>query len=349
MSEKDYYNVLGVDRGASQDEIKKAFRKKAHQFHPDKPNGDEAKFKEANEAYQVLGDEQKRQQYDQFGSSAFDGSGGFGYGGGQGFGGFQGNINVEDLGDMFGDMFGFGGGGRRARRGSDIHMDIDMSFKESVFGMEKEIELRKPSDCARCGGLGAEPGTNMHSCGDCDGSGVKVVRMQTVLGVMQQKTSCSACKGEGETPETQCSDCSGSGITMQTKKMTVSIPAGIENGNIVRIRGEGEAIQGGETGDLFLRVHVASDERFERVGFDLLSHAKVGFSQAALGDKIDVETIDGVVELKIPSGTQSGTKMRLKGKGIAGKGDQIVIIDVITPKKLSRSQKKLLEELDLKE
>lgn len=348
MAQKDYYDILGVSRSATQDEIKKAFRKIAHQHHPDKPGGDEAKFKEANAAYQVLGDEAKRRQYDQFGSAAFDGSGG-GFGG-QGFGGFQGNINVEDLGDMFGDIFGFGGGGRaRTRRGNDIQVDVDLSFKESVFGVEKEISLTKPSACERCGGAGAEPGTGLKNCGECDGSGVRVVEQRTVLGTIRSKTACQSCYGRGEVPETRCGECMGSGIANVRKTMTVSIPAGVENGNAVRIRGEGEAVPGGSPGDLFLRVHVTSDPRFERAGDHILTRVRIGFSQAALGDKVMVPTVDGEAEVKIPSGTQSGTKLRMKGKGVAGHGDQIVIVEVITPTKLSRTQKKLLEELDLKE
>lgn len=351
---KDYYKILGVGKGASQDEIKRAFRKLAHQYHPDKPTGDEAKFKEANEAYQVLGDEKKRAQYDQFGSTAFEngGAGGFGQGFG-GFGGFQGaNINMDDLGDIFGDLFGFGAGRRRGeRRGGDIHVDTDLTFKESVFGKEVEFSLTKPSKCERCGGLGAEPGTKMKTCDDCQGSGVKVTAHRTMLGVMQQKTACPSCLGEGETPETRCSECSGTGLVSQKKTINVNIPAGVADGMTLRVRGQGEAVKGGVGGDLFVSIHVKPDPDFERQGHTIISQIDIGFTQAALGDKIEVKTIDGLGELKIPAGTQSGTQFRLKGKGVPGRhgrGDQIIIANVVTPKKLSREQKKLLEKLDLR-
>ncbi|MBU0646202.1 molecular chaperone DnaJ [Patescibacteria group bacterium] len=357
---KDYYQTLGVGKGASQDEIKRAFRKLAHQYHPDKPTGNEAKFKEANEAYQVLGDEKKRAQYDQFGSAAFDGSAGGGYG--QGFGGFSGfsqNINMDDLGDIFGDMFGFSGragsgfagGGRQTRRGHDIRVDADLSFKESVFGKEIEFSLTKPSACARCGGVGAEPGTKMKTCDDCQGSGVKVTTHRTMLGNLQQKTACPTCAGEGEIPETQCSECAGSGLTNSQKTLNVNIPAGVDDGVTLRVRGQGEAVKGGPDGDLFVRIHVKPDPDFQRQDHTIISQVDLGFTQAALGDKIEVKTIDGSGELKIPAGTQSGTQFRLKGKGVPGRhgrGDQIIIANVVTPKKLSREQKKLLEQLDLR-
>lgn len=350
---KDYYQTLGVSKGASQEEIKRAFRKLAHQYHPDKPDGDEAKFKEANEAYQVLGDEKKRAQYDQFGSAAFE-NGGVGGGYGQGFGGFSQNINMDDLGDIFGDLFGFGNSRHargHARRGNDIRMDADLTFQESVFGKEIEFSLTKPSKCERCGGIGAEPGSKMKTCDDCQGSGVKVISHRTMLGVMQQKTACPTCLGEGEIPETKCSQCAGSGIISGKKTLRVNIPAGVENGMTLRVRNEGEAVKGGANGDLFVSVHVKSDPDFQRQGDTIISRVDIGFTQAALGDKIEVKTIDGLGELKIPAGTQTGAQFRLKGKGVPsrhGRGDQIIIANVVTPKKLSREQKKLLEQLDLR-
>ncbi len=348
---KDYYNILGVDKSASQDEIKKAFRKKAHKYHPDKEHGDEEKFKEANEAYQVLGDAQKRQKYDQFGSAAFNGGG---FGGGQGFGGFDfSGQGFEDLGDIFGDLFG---GGRRrgpkTPRGNDIQVDLDLTFKESVFGTERDIELTKTSNCERCGATGGEPGAKVDTCGTCNGSGVQVRAHRTVIGVMQQKSTCSDCRGTGEIPSKSCTNCHGQGVEKKKKKLTVQVPAGVDHGAVLRVRGEGEAVKAGKPGDLFVRLHVRPDERFERQGDTIISYEKIGFTQAALGDKIDVETVDGTVELKIPSGTQSGAQFRLRGKGVdgpRGRGDQIVVVGVITPKKLSKAQKKLLEELDLKE
>jgi molecular chaperone DnaJ len=355
---KDYYKILGVEKSASQDELKRAFRKLAHQHHPDKPNGDEAKFKEANEAYQVLGDEEKRQQYDQFGSSAFDGSGGAGAGGfggggfnGQGFG----NINMDDLGDIFGDMFGFGGGGGRGRgrqqkRGHDIQVDAELSFKDAVFGVDKDITLTRPIKCERCSGTGGEPGTGMDTCGTCDGSGVIVTAQRTILGMVQQKRACGDCGGAGETPSKKCSSCSGVGVEKKEKTVTVTIPAGVDDGMTLRLQGEGEAVKGGRPGDLFIRVYVTKDKRFERQGHTIVSEKYIGFRQAALGDKIEIETVDGEVELKIPSGTQSHTQFKLRGKGVptrgGTRGDHIVIVKVEVPKKLSKKQKKLLEEFE---
>lgn len=350
---KDYYQTLGVSKSASQEEIKQAFRKLAHQYHPDKQGGDEAKFKEINEAYQVLGDEKKRAQYDQFGSSAFE-NGGFG-GAGQGFGGFSGfqgaGFGFEDLGDIFGDVFG---GGRHARtpRGNDIQMDVELEFRDSVFGVDKTITLTKPSACARCGGTGGEPGSGMETCKTCHGAGVEVSVQRTILGNIQSKRTCSTCQGVGEIPKQMCSTCRGSGTERSSRSLVVTIPGGIENGAVLRVRGEGEFVKSGTPGDLFVRVFVKPDRRFERDGFDLYSEAKIGFTQAALGTAIDVETIDGKAELKIPGGTQSGTQFRLRGKGVQsarGRGDQIVTVHVTTPRKLDRKQRKLLEELDLKE
>jgi len=350
---KDPYDILGVDKSASQEDVKKAFRKLAHKYHPDKPEGDEEKFKEANAAYQILGDPEKRRQYDEFGPAAFQGgAGGSGGFGGQGFGGFQG-INMDDLGDIFGDMFGFGGGGRaRTKRGSDIEVDMDILFEESIFGTEKEVTLTKPSACERCGGVGAEPGTSLKTCGTCQGSGMETKIQRTILGNMQTRTACGECRGRGEIPETRCSECTGTGVKRAKKTLKITVPEGIQPGTTLRMRGEGEAVPGGESGDLFIRLHVGTDARFQRQGSTIITRANVGFTQAALGDTIEVETVDGPVDLKIPSGTQSGTQLRLRGKGVptrGSRGDHVVIVEVVTPKKLSRQQKKLLEELDLRE
>lgn len=343
------YEILGVEKSASKDDIKRAFRKKAHQHHPDK-GGDPEKFKEINAAYQILNDDQKRQQFDQFGTT-FDQAGAGGFGGGQGFGGFQG-MHFEDLGDLFGDMFGggFGGGRARTARGNDILVDVEVSFKESIFGTEKEIQVSKENLCERCGGEGAEPATQMKTCSDCDGNGVRLEVKRTILGAVQTKTACSTCHGKGEVPETACENCDGSGTQYGRKTLRVDIPAGVENGMKIRVRGQGESIgAAGEPGDLYLQLHVKDDPRFERAGNNVFVKKNIGFTQAALGDEVEVDTVDGSVKLKIPSGTQSGDKLKLKGKGVRGRGDQIVIVQVVTPKKLSRKQKKVLEELDLKE
>ncbi|MBI4437776.1 molecular chaperone DnaJ [Candidatus Uhrbacteria bacterium] len=351
---KDYYNILGVEKNASQNDIKKAFRVLAHKYHPDKAGGDEAKFKEANEAYQVLSDEKKRSQYDQFGSAAFDGSGGFG---GQGFGGFdfsgfQNAGGFEDLGDLFGGMFTGQHGGRRGDpRGSDIHVDVELTFFESVFGVEKEIELTKHASCDRCAGIGGEPGAGMKTCVACKGSGVQVTMQRTILGAMQSKRTCGACQGTGEIPNKVCTTCQGEGVLRQRERLSIGIPAGVDEGAVLRVREKGEAVRGGRTGDLFVRLHVKADRRFERDGMHIHSRATIGFTQAALGDTIEIETVDGKGDLKIPAGTQSGAQFRLRGKGVpsrGGRGDQIVTVAVRTPERLSREQKKLLEQLDLK-
>lgn len=361
---KDYYNILGVDKGASQEEIKKAFRKKAHEYHPDKANGDEAKFKEINEAYQVLGNEQKRKQYDQFGSAFQNGqAGGGGFGGFEGFSGFSNgadgfNINMDDLGDIFGgmgDIFGFGGGrsGRRQSRGADIQTILTIDFMEAVFGAEKEIKLKKAVVCDKCKGNGAEPGSKIETCKTCGGAGHVTKVQRTILGNMQVQTTCSDCQGEGKTYDKKCSKCGGSGIAQEIVNLKVKIPAGINNGETIRLSGQGEAGQkGASAGDLYIKIRVNSDKNFRREGYDIHTTKEVSFTQAALGDKIEVETVEGVVKLKIPEGTQSGTVFKLKGKGVEklqgrGKGDHFIEIKIRTPKNLSRKQKDLLKELDL--
>ncbi len=355
---KDYYKILGVDKGASQDEIKKAFRKQAHQYHPDKQTGDEAKFKEINEAYQVLGNEQKRKQYDQFGSG-FENMGQGGFGGGQGFGGFQGNINMDDLNDMFGgfgDMFGFGGGSSRRRgprRGADIEMVMSLSFEEAVFGTEKDISFKKRAVCDRCKGQGAEPGAKVETCKVCNGSG-KVRKIQrTILGSIQVETACSHCGGEGKTFSKSCTKCGGAGIAVETANIKVKVPAGIDDGEAIRLSGEGEAGEKGATpGDLYIRMKVSPSRQFERDGYDIKSKREISFTQAALGDKIDIKTVHGDVSLKVPEGTQSGTIFKLKGKGVPvlngrGSGDHLVELDIKTPKGLSKKQKEALKDLNI--
>ncbi len=351
---KDYYNVLGVSKNATQDEVKKAFRKKAHEYHPDKKTGDEAKFKEANEAYQVLGDKQKRAQYDQFGTADF-GAGGFG---GGGFGGFsQGgvNINMDDLGDIFGDIFGGGRsrGGARARRGRDIKMILNLDFLDAVFGVEKEINLKKKITCTKCKGNGAEPGTPIETCKTCGGSGQVTKTQRSFLGNIQMQTTCADCRGEGKTITKKCSKCAGTGVHDEVVNFKTKIPAGIDDGETIRLQGHGEAsAPGGTAGDLYLEIRIKNDKRFDRDGNDIRTTAKISFTQATLGDKIDIETVDGSLKLKIPAGTQPGTIFKLKDKGVPslhgrGRGDQLVKVQVEVPKKLSRKQKKLLEDMDL--
>lgn len=356
---KDYYKILGVDKGASQDDIKKAFRKLAHQYHPDKTGGDEEKFKEINEAYQVLGDANKRAKYDQFGSSFEHGQAGGGFHGFEGFRDFQGfsegfNINMDDLGDMFGDVFGFGGKGKkeaRAGRGNDIEIDLTIEFMEAVFGVEKDLKVNKRVQCEKCHGNGIEPGAKVDTCKTCAGTG-RVTKMQrTFFGNMQVQMTCSECGGEGKTYSQKCTKCHGAGNVKENVELRVRIPAGIDDGQTIRLAGQGEAgHKGGPSGDLYLRINVKKDLRFMRDGHDIHSKAQVNFAQAALGDKIDIETVDGPVELKVPEGTQSGTVFKLKGKGVTrlnghGRGDHLVEVIVKTPTRLTRQQKELLEGL----
>lgn len=363
---KDYYNILGVNKGASQDEIKKAFRKKAHVFHPDKKGGDEAKFKEANEAYQVLGNEKKRAQYDQFGSTFENAQAGGGFHGFEGFRDFSGftegqNINMEDLGDIFGgigDIFGFGGGGQRRRgsrasRGSDIQVVLTIDFNDAVFGAEKEIKLNKTVECDKCKGNGAEPGSKIETCKTCGGKGQTIRVQRTILGNMQVQATCSDCAGEGKTYSQKCTKCHGIGIHKETVNLKIKIPAGINNGGVIRLTGQGEVGEkGAMAGDLYLQINIKKDTRFERVNDDILSSINIGFTQAALGDKIGIETIDGSITLKIPEGTESGTNFRLRGKGVThiqgrGRGDHIVKVKIKTPKSLNRKQKEILKELNI--
>lgn len=364
---KDYYKILGVEKNASPEEIKKAFRKLAHKHHPDKQGGDEAKFKEVNEAFQVLGDENKRKQYDQFGAD-FAQQGGFGGGvswddfmraaRGGGFNGFQGNADFGgiDLGDLFGDIFGFGGGRRsqagRQRRGNDIQVDVQLEFREAVFGIEKDIELTKNNACDVCSGSGTEPGSNLKTCPDCRGQGQISHVRQTILGAMQQVVTCSTCQGVGKVAEKVCRHCGGDGMVRSQSRYKVKIPAGISDGEALRLTGKGESAGvGSVAGDLYVKVHVRTQKGFERQGDDIHTEVTISYTQAVLGDKVVIETLEGNKKLVIPAGTQSHQKFKLKGLGVphlhrGGRGDQYVKVIVDVPKRVNRQAKKLLEELD---
>jgi molecular chaperone DnaJ len=358
---KDYYNTLGVSKNASADEIKTAFRKKAHEHHPDK-GGDAEKFKEYNEAYQVLGNAEKRKQYDQFGSAFQNGqAGGGGYGGFSGYqngGGF--NVDFEDLSEMFGgfgDIFGFGGSARessrRQTRGRDLEFNLPLDFMEAAFGLEKEITFSKNIVCERCSGKGAEPGTKIETCANCNGSG-KVSRIQrTILGNIQTQSTCSHCSGEGKTYSHKCSRCNGQGIHQDSVKLKVRVPAGINNGESIRLSGQGEAgPKGTPGGDLYLRIKVHAHKKFVREGYDIRTEEKINVKQAILGDKIEVDTINGPINLKIPEGTQSGTVFKLKEKGIIklhsrGVGDQYIKVIVKIPSGLNKKERNILEGLNI--
>jgi len=351
---KDYYGTLGVGKSASAEEIKAAFRKKAHEYHPDK-GGDAEKFKEINEAYQILGNAEKRKQYDQFGSAFSSGQAGWGGQSGFGTGGFR--MDFEDLGDIFGGFGDIFGGGqtaaRRQKRGNDLEMDLRIDFLEAVFGAEKELSFAKQAVCDRCQGSGAEPGAKVEDCPNCQGRGTVSRLQRTIFGSVQTQAVCSQCQGEGKLYSQSCSQCSGSGLHRANIKFKVKVPAGIDSGESIRLSGQGEAGQkGGPAGDLYLRVRVAPHPHFVRDGYDIRTEEAISISQAILGDKIEVETTGGKVNLKIPEGTQSGTVFRLKGKGInklhgRGQGDQLVKVTVRIPSGLNRKQKALLEELGI--
>jgi molecular chaperone DnaJ len=368
---KDYYDILGVSKNATQDEIKKAYRKLAHQYHPDKAGGNEEKFKEINAAYQVLSKTDKRKQYDQFGSGfeqagAGAGAGGFSWedfsragGGGPFGGGFQ-QQNVEfdmgDLGDVFGDLFGFGRRGRSQRTrqaspGNDIQTEMNIEFREAVFGAEKVIDLYKNVLCKHCSGNGAEPGTKIETCKTCGGNGQVEQVQRTILGALRSVVVCPDCRGEGKKVSKKCKQCHGEGRVKESERIKVKIPAGISEGETIRLAGKGEAgLKGMTSGDLYITLRVTPDPEFKREGDDIFSETEISFSQAALGDKISVNTLDSEVMLKIPAGTQSGKVFKLKEKGVPhlrtrGRGDHLVTVNVMTPSKLSRKQKQLLEEL----
>ncbi|MBR5589473.1 MAG: molecular chaperone DnaJ [Phascolarctobacterium sp.] len=358
MSKRDYYEVLGVSKTATQDELKKAYRKLARKYHPDlnKDNEEAAeKFKECNEAYSVLSDDQKRAQYDQFGHAAFENGGmggGGGFGGAGGFGGFGGS-GMEDIFDMF--FGGQGGrGGNRAKsgpqRGADLRFDLEISFEEAAFGLEKEINLYRDETCDHCHGEGAEPGSKVESCPECNGTGYVRFTQNTMFGQMVNERPCSRCKGEGKIISEPCKECRGKGTVKRNKKLKVKIPAGVDNGSRLRVSGEGEAgAKGGPSGDLYVYLYVKPHKFFERDGTTVLCEVPINIVQATLGADIKVPTLDGQVTMKVPEGTQPGKILRLKGKGIpslrgGGRGDQLVRIKVVVPTKLSDKQKDALRK-----
>jgi molecular chaperone DnaJ len=363
----DYYKILGVEKGASDDEIKKAYRKLAHQHHPDKTGGDEKKFKEINEAYQVLSDKAKRQQYDQFGRN-FSGGAQGGPGGGFDFSGFDfGNFSSQgsspfgaefggtDFEDIFSNIFGGGGRsgrGRRKSRGQDIQVDIEITFLEMVRGTKRKVNLYKSAQCDRCSGSGGEPGTKMKTCPVCHGSGRVQKTTRSFFGSFSQVSVCAECEGQGKIHEKKCAKCGGNGRIKAEQEIEINIPAGIENGQTISIRGAGEAGEkGAEAGDLYALIHVAEHAKFTRKNNDILSSEEIRFSAAVLGGEIEIETIDGKLILKIPSGTESGETFRIKSKGVPDlrggqRGNHLVKIIVRIPKRISREQKQIIEELE---
>lgn len=357
---KDYYNTLGIGKNASKDEIKKAFRKLAHEYHPDKKGGNEAKFKEVNEAYGVLSDDQKRAQYDTYGQTFAEGAGpgagpgfgGFGGAGGFDFSGFGGagqGFEGFDLGDLFGDFFGAGGGSRsRAKRGRDISVDIEISFSESVFGVEKKFSLSKDSTCNFCRGSGAKSGTELKTCEVCGGKGKVQETRRSFIGVFNTVQTCGNCHGKGKVPKEKCEHCRGAGILKQEQEISVKIPAGINDGEAVRLSHSGEAISGGPTGDLYIKVHVKSHSFIMREGSNLLADLNVKLSDALLGAEYQVSTLDGNLSVKIPEGITHGEILRVRGKGVPfgnKRGDLLLNVKIILPAKLSKAARKAIEEL----
>lgn len=349
MTQRDYYEILGVPRTATQDDLKQSFRRLARQYHPDvnKNSDAEERFKEINEAFAILSDPDKRAAYDRFGHAGVRGAGA------QDF-----NVDFGNFADIFEDFFGFGGFGRTAqrtrnvpRRGADLQYKVELTFEEAVFGVEKEIEISRDEVCSTCNGSGAEPGTSPVRCSTCNGTGeVRQVR-QTLLGSMVQVTTCPTCNGRGETISSVCHTCSGRGLERKTRRKTVAIPAGVDSGNQIRLAGEGQpGTNGGPHGNLYLMVDVKAHQYFHRKGNDILLDLRINVAQAALGAEVQIPTVDGLEALRIPAGSQPGKVLRVRNKGIpylrgSGRGDQLVVLNVEVPSRLTAEQRRLFEQL----
>ncbi|HEX3099605.1 MAG TPA: molecular chaperone DnaJ [Patescibacteria group bacterium] len=374
---QNYYETLGIKKDASADEIKKAYRKLAHKYHPDKGQGanseNDAKFKEVNEAYQVLSDSEKKSQYDQYGQTfedaqrqgggpgygaGFGGQGGNPFGGGQNpFGGFAGGVDF-DFGDIFGDIFGSRGQrSERRNRGIDLEMPLTISFEDAVFGVKRNITLEKKDKCKTCDGSGAKPGTKVVTCPVCHGQGQIKTQRNTIFGAVQSAVACDRCGGDGKIPEVPCETCKGEGFFRQEKTLEVQIPAGIDNNQRIRINGEGEVgYRGSQPGDLYINIRVKPHKEFVRDGTTLRTSVPISFTQAALGAKVKVQTLDGEIELKIPAGTQPGKVFKVAGKGVpdldhrshgAGgkRGDLLITARVVIPNKLSKKETELMKQI----
>ncbi len=360
---KNYYEILGVEKSASKDEIKKAFRKLAQIHHPDKKGGDATRFKEASEAYSVLSDDKKRGEYDTYGRT-FNESGGFnpGAAGASGFGGFEGfdfsnfqggeSFEGFDIGDIFGQFFGGrtpGGRSPRQKRGSDISIDVELSFSEAVFGVERKFIITKTSLCDQCKGSGAEPNTSYKTCATCNGKGKIQENRSSFLGTFSTTRVCSTCNGKGKIPEIVCKKCHGVGTLRKQEELSIKIPTGINNGEMIRLTGGGEAVAGGTAGDLYVKVHVKKHPIFKKDGSDLIMELNVKLSTALLGGEYDIDTLDGSIRLKIPAGINHHDVLRIKGKGVPyernHRGDILVKINIQMPSKISKTATKLIEDL----
>jgi molecular chaperone DnaJ len=352
----DYYTILGLEKGASRDEVKKAFRKLAAKYHPDKKTGDEDKYKEITEAYAVLGDEKKKAEYDTYGH-AFNNGGG-GAGAGAGFGGFNwqdfagqaaGGQGFEfDINDIF-QNFGFGGGQQQqVQRGRDVSIDINLNFEESIFGVTRKVLITKNNTCSVCTGTGAKPGTAMESCSTCAGNGKIRENRQSIMGSFTTVRECSACRGTGKVPKERCGTCAGAGVARTQEEISIKVPAGIQNGEVIRMTGRGEAMPSGQPGDMYIKVHVEAHKTIKREGSTLTTKLPIKLTDALLGATYSVNTVDGAVDIKIPEGITHGELIRIKGKGVpydGGRGDFMVKVSIETPKKLSRAARKLIEDL----
>jgi len=354
---KDYYNVLGVDRKATQDDIKKAFRKLAHKYHPDKGGTDESKFKEITEAYSILSDDKKRREYDTYGQAFPGGHPGAGGQGGNPFGGFDfsqfqqgfGNGGVDfDFGDIFGDVFG-GRNQHRTPRGRDISIDLEIPFKDAAFGTTRTVLIAKVSTCAVCRGSGAKPGTELEACKTCNGSGRVHETRNSILGQFTSVRTCVACEGTGKIPKEKCTECKGHGVHRKQEEIKINIPAGIDNGEMIRMPGQGEAIKAGTAGDLYVKVHVKPHPSFRREGANLVMDLPVKLTDALLGTTVSIESLEGkTLEVKIPPMKRAEELLRVAGKGIpveGSRGDLIIRLEVALPHKLSGKAKKSVEDL----
>lgn len=350
---KDYYQILGLQKGASKDEVKKAFRKLAAQYHPDKKTGDEAKYKEITEAYAVLGDDKRKAEYDSYGH-AFNG-GGAGAGGFGGFnwsdfasqGGFNGQGFEFDISDIF-ENFGFGGGAQRQARGRDISIEINLSFKEAVFGVTRKVLITKNSLCATCNGSGGKPGAGTTSCTTCAGNGKIRETRQSIMGSFTTVRECSVCAGKGNVPKERCGSCAGAGVLRAQEEIEIKVPAGIENGEVIRMTARGEAMPNGQAGDLYIKVQVESHPSIKRDGTTLYTTLPIKLTDALLGGSYKIETLDGITELNVPGGITHNELLRIKERGVPterGRGDFMVRVNIEIPKKLSRKAQKLVEEL----
>jgi molecular chaperone DnaJ len=354
-AKRDYYEILGIQKSASKEEVKKAFHKLAHKFHPDKATGDVDKFKEISEAYAILSDDKKRAEYDSYGRVFTDGAGGSsatgGFGGaGFDFSQFQDAFNQQggfDMNDIFGDFFG--GAGRGQRRGRDISIDLEVSFKESIFGTKRTVLLAKAATCDNCHGSGAKPGTSLDTCVQCNGSGKIHETSNSFFGQITTVQQCRHCHGSGKIPKEKCATCRGEGVYRKQEEIEIMVPSGIDGGEMIRLNGAGEAVSGGTSGDLYVKIHVTPDSRFKRDGGNLITDLSIKLSDALLGAEYTVATLDGDEKVSIPMGVTHGEMLRIKNKGVPNgrgkRGDLFVHIKITLPQKLSKSARQLIEKL----